>query len=778
MPVKTNAVDYTGLFDGRPQPERYEQPKQDSELAQEIDSWVDLVERYRGQFEASWRVNHSFVRGDQLLGRHKITGDIVRLSVEDSKRLRVKHNILAPAARILIGKLSATTPTFSVQPATADFEERQGGIAAESILQFVREQLDLDQKYEYANTYLPDMGNGFLYLIWDPMGGRRISSCDVCGYLTYDLETLGTPCPNCTMQKQAEQQIAQIRGQTMMTQTAGAVLAQEQQSDITPQELMQGQESPSLPVQQLGPLPPEAEVPMLQEAKEGDSCVKVLSPFDVYITPGITETKKATRWAVREPIEVSQACAEYPDFAQFFTAENDVERELSKRTAMVTGLFSSAATMELNDHLYRWTVYEGPTEEYPTGRMIVKINGFIVKEEENPYYDFGRPNIYHFGFDRIKGELYFEAPVTHAWERQREYNLMQTQAREAIDLTLRRKMLVPIGSGITVDELRSDTQQIISFNAAAGPPIIDWKGPELPQSFWMRRNELEQDIQKQLCITDADIGMLGSDPNGRALAIATAEADKTLGPIIRRNNAEYRDMHFGILLLYQKFAHEDRMAAIPGEQGCAIVYFKDLKLLKPGFRLMLHEEDGLSRNPAVRLQQTLTLFQATGGAYFIDKATGQFDKKAFATQAKLRLQDQGADKQATEQAAAAKVPLMIQRGEQWQPRMFDIPDIWADTLEDWLRGPGRNVDQQLSQQVEQVWMYYKQWAVTGAPPGQGQPGQGPSRPGQETSAPGGSPNAIPGSEGSTTAMGEAQQTVRGADRAGEAAARQAPKQES
>ena len=189
MPIRTNAIGYDGIFAGRPQAESYVQPREDADLVQEIREWIRTVEQYRGQFEQSWKLNHAFLRGDQHLGRHKITGDIVRLSQEDTRRVKVKHNVLAPIARSLTGKLSAMVPTFSVMPATADFEERQAAIAADSIIQLVREYMDLDQKYDEANRYMPDIGNAFFYLTWNPSAGRKVSFCEACSYFSYDLET-------------------------------------------------------------------------------------------------------------------------------------------------------------------------------------------------------------------------------------------------------------------------------------------------------------------------------------------------------------------------------------------------------------------------------------------------------------------------------------------------------------------------------------------------------------------------------------------------------------
>ncbi len=239
---------------------------------------------------------------------------------------------------------------------------------------------------------------------------------------------------------------------------------------------------------------------------------------------------------------------------------------------------------------------------------------------------------------------------------------------------------------------------------------------------------------------------MGTDPNGRAAAIINAEADQQVGPIVQRNNAEWRELHRGLLILYRCYAHPDRIATIAGPEGLESFSFADLNLLQDGWDIEMDAEEGLSRNPAVRLTQALQLAQI---GFFNDPMTGVFDRAGFARYAKLKTPDAGYDMQATERAAASSIPYLIQQGQSWQPRMFDDPMIFQEVLVGWLRGPGRKADPMLSMQVEQIWMYYLQWAMTGQAPvapgqEQGAPGApgaaGPSSPGSELSAPGGSPN--------------------------------------
>jgi hypothetical protein len=772
--VRRKAVDYTGIFDGRPEAQNYESPKADKELASELQEWFRKSYEYRQPHERTWELNRLYLKGDQLLARNKVSGEVVRLSTEDSRRLRSNNNILRPTSRSLIGKLSKLIPTYRVLPATSDFDEMEGAKTGEAILQFVRQKEDLDLIYTQLMEFIPWAGNAFAQLVWDKLAGQKIAFCGTCNYYSLDKELIGQPCPACVNQRTMEIETQQATMQAIKAESmAAAMEGLPPGADIRPLEIVKGiPEVPPVPQQQLGPLPPGAEPPPLVEAREGDVRVIIRDPRDVFVPSGTTDLRFASRYCVREVMEISEAARRFPHFAPFLKPDAQVESERGG-SYRYQGPGGQGAHEELSDHCFVYEFWERPTEQYEEGRVIYMTNGVIVDEMDAPYADLGRPNLYHFGFDPQCGEFYRDAYITHAWHRQRALNKLETQLDEHIDQVLKMKLLNPLGSRITATEFRSDTGQVIDYNPAAGEPK-PLQVPDLPVGVWNRKTDLRQDVQFLASVTEAESGLSVQDPNGRALAIINAEADQQLGPIVHRNNSEWRELHRGILLLYQKFAHADRIATIAGSEGLATVYFGKLFNLKPGWDIRMEQEEGLSRNPAVRLQQAMEL---AGTGYFLDPMTGMFDKKGFSRYAKLSVPDTGAELEATERAAAAQIPYLIGQGQPWTPRNFDVPTIFKEVLESWLRGPGRKASQEISMQVEMAWAFYTQWAVMQQmgqpgmpqpPPGSGQPGMGgPSQAGSGRSAPGGSP----GSPGGVNIASEAQSQVSQADKQGEGMAR-------
>ena len=771
MPFNEESEDLAGLFDGYPKPEGYIQSEEDEDLAKRLNSWFDQASAARQPYESDWELYRLYIKGDQLVVRHRDTGEIVKLTAEDSKRLRSVNNQLRPTARSLVGKLTRSIPTCVVLPATSDFEDQHGARTATQYLSMLRRQQNLDVKYLDVNNKLPWAGNAFMQLSWDRDAGQDIVFCEVDGFWDYDMELEGTLCPTCVAQRTQELMMQQ---QQMMERASGEMT---QMQEGMPEgmaaqvgDLSEEAKAPP-PIQQMGPLPPDMEPPPLGAAKEGDVVINVRDPRDVYVDPGVEDIKQAQRLCFREVINVSLAKQRFPDFAHVLSSEDNIYTD---RTAEVrfNNVDSHSQVEYLDDNCYIYEFHEAPTPQYPKGRLICMVNNHIVEEVESPYAALGRFPFYHFGFDKNDGEFWFEPFMAQAWHRQREINQIETQLREHVELLLKPKFFRAIGSRISADELTATTDQVISYNAAAGRNYFETP-PPVPRDVWNRQAQLSADIRQQAAITEQEQGMSGTDVSGRAMAIIEAEADQQVGPILIRNNSEWREMHRGALVLAREYYHPKRMFMSVGTEGIQSYSFNEITL-SPGFDVQVEQEDGLSRNPAVRITQALDLLNA---GVFTDPMTGVPDVKQFMTQAKINLPKAGYDLEATERAAASQIPYLIEQGKEYIPQLEDDPMLFQEELLGWLRGPGRRADPAHRDHVREIWKFYTAWAVTGGPPAPvggmaGGPAGGSGLGGPDMTAPGGTPNApghIPG--GGKPIAAQANRQVAQADKSAEAQAR-------
>ena len=113
-----------------------------------------------------------------------------------------------------------------------------------------------------------------------------------------------------------------------------------------------------------------------------------------------------------------------------------------------------------------------------------------------------------------------------------------------------------------------------------------------------------------------------------------------------------------------------------GAEGIQSYSFNEITL-SPGYDVQIEQEDGLSRNPAVRITQALDLLNA---GVFTDMTTGVPDIKQFMLHAKINLPTAGYNMEATERAAASEVPYLMEKGQQHVPQLADDPAIFSEEL--------------------------------------------------------------------------------------------------
>lgn len=685
MPSNVFSTDREGILEGFTPAEQYDQSDEEKKLVKELNSRFEDSRRAKAGYEQQWDLNRWYLRGYQFIMRNRTTDQVFRLPQEDVQRLFAIDNILRPTHRSLLGKLTRVVPGWSVIPASNDLVDLRGATASESLLRYHFRINKLSKTYIDWYRDVCTFGSGLFKLWWDSEKGRNIYHCEECDSTSYEGED-GQECPECAerIEDEYSSEVEYLRGEHETEMFANPTTIDEF-------------EEPEFP-----------KVPTLKMKKEGDIAVDVIDPRDFFQDPGATTLEEA-QWVLhRVPTPINEIRKRF-EKGKYVQEDRGIYSET--RVSLQQGLSSTTDnSRQFENHAYLNEFHEKPTEEHPYGRIIWMSSDIILRETDDKDeiidYELNRFPFYHADWERNKGEYWGESWIEQAWPLQREYNMLLTQMREQRELTNRPKLLAPMGSGIPIEEIDTTAGQIIYYNAmrAAAPKFLDI--PTFPSYTYSEVERFVSSIRLKASVTEQEWGITSSEASGRYAAILESQSDQQVGPVLRYNSGEWVDLGRGILILCQSRYTDNRKWAISGFERPMIYEFNDINL-SPGWDIEIQEEDSLSSNKAVRFQQVGNLVQ-TG--YYSDPTTGAFDKKSFAKDAGLKPTNISTETDTADHMTAAGIPEMLRRGQQYEPKPWDNPDIFAEELDVWLKGPGRNPNEepQLIQQVADLWAGYVQ----------------------------------------------------------------------
>jgi hypothetical protein len=687
----TGQSDPRGVLEGHAPAEDYDIPEEERELASDLMTRFNESLRARNFWETDANFFRNFLVGNQLVLRAQSTNEVLRISVvgENSRRLHSIDNILRPTARALLGKLTRIIPSVQVQPATTDQAELRAALVADTFIDHMTNQLKLRTKYLGACRHLTWAGTAFLQVVWNKAGGREIAWCKECKY-TGEADEIGGDCPRCALENEAE---ADAKNQEIMVRQQALQQQAAMQGGLGPETQM-----PPEPVQPAAP-------PELKRVMEGDIEVRLHDPRDVYPEPGVSNIEDMRWFCVRKARHISKLRREYPKFAKYMHSETGLY------TDRAIGFYghsynSRAEVQDLEDHAWEYEFTEVPSAKYPEGRVIKMVNDMIVDHTFNPAHMLGRVPLFVFRFEKNDGEFWGESFVAQAWHIQKERNKLMTQLRTHRELTNNPQKLVPMQARISQTEWDDQPGRVITYNPIGGKP--DYVSlPAFPAYVYSELDRMRIAIQEKAGVTDQEMGRGGGDTSGRFAAIQEAQASESIAPIMVDNNEEWTELHRAILMFAQQYYSDDRFWTVTGRDRMMTHTFKELNL-SPGWDVYLADEDSLSRNPALRLQDAERLLQL---GVFTDAQTGVPDMRAFKRAAGLKLPGVGPDLDGGERSYAAEIPRLIKEGKGFQPAPWDDALIIVEELLGWLRGPGRHEDQDVVAQVGQIWMMYMQELV-------------------------------------------------------------------
>ena len=467
---------------------------------------LGTLRRGRQGLERDWKLNLAFYKGNQYVNYNKRSGQLDYLPVEDGEkpryRVRLTSNQIQAGSHSLLAQLTKTKPQIYGVPSSGAPHDMRAAQMAEKLFDHWWHDLDLHTKLQEALLWGIIAGQGYWKISWDAHAGKPMK---------FMLDPMGNPILDDDMREAFRSELEQAGMQ-----------------------------------------------PIEQTVYMGDVSVKVMSPFDVYLdpAPGVyEESRYAFCGHGMDPDEVYErygkrvqpdSVATDPDISlPFRTAEDRIEPTVKKI----------------------WFGYFRPQPGMPKGRYVVFCENpnTILHDAPWPFPTNDLPLVKFPGI-RVPGQVYDDAVVTSARPLQKELNRTISQIVEYKNLTIRPRIVAPIGS--LREKITNEPGAVVTYQPIGGQkPEID-RLPSMPPYVFEHLRDINARLRDTFGLQEITEGK--PPPNveaGIAIDLLQEMATDRWAPTVQQIETGLARAGKLLVSLAQKYYIEPRLIKIHGEGG-------------------------------------------------------------------------------------------------------------------------------------------------------------------------------------------------------------------
>lgn len=290
----------------------------------------------------------------------------------------------------------------------------------------------------------------------------------------------------------------------------------------------------------------------------GKSRLTNLSIAEFCLEPG-TRTPREARWWIRsvalppDQVKEQYGLAERPS-ADATGAYSPLHRQL------VAGIGSP-----LVDLTTVLVCYQRPCGD-DEGFIATVVGDQLVEVGDWPYED-DELNLRVFRCLLVPGVWFGDTFYNSARSTQVSYNHVMSNLMEHVKLTGNARMLVPIGSLESDQELTDEPGEIIKFYPEAGAKPEYMIPPQIPRWIQNLADTLMSTMDDTLYTHSVNRGQqIGDRNSGLSLSLLAEKDDGPLGLMSREQARGWGDIGSMVLEMYERYATEERQSIIPDDE--------------------------------------------------------------------------------------------------------------------------------------------------------------------------------------------------------------------
>jgi hypothetical protein len=512
----------------------------------------------RQSFEADWYLNLAFYKSFQWCFWNRGSIDIPQL---DSDRVMIVDNRIMPVVDSRVARKTKQRPDWTATPSSADDADMRSAFITEHLLAEQWDSKNLDNKWHRVNKWAEICGDGFIKVGWD--------------------STLGS-----------KSQYLFLPDGTVATDANGAPLGADA---MAPEG-----------IEEMGLL--------VRSIAQGDMRYDVLSPFEVYPDPLASELEEC-EFIFENKIRSTSYIKEKWGVDVKADAEIPAGVVESRMVRNPNGSLSGGASNSIGRRgVDTFELWHKECEEYPDGLSCVFTNEVILKEDtlQNAPYS-GSPYV-QVRCSPVPGQFWSSCPTTHLRSPQVELNKLLSQALENLQRVGNPTLMTSRHANVKWSGKPGERLSFESGIPDAVPSFLS--PPEMPSYLQSQLERIENSLTEISGIHEVSKASVPAGITAASAINLLQEADDTrLGPEMTLNEKALGDLGDKTIRLFAKFADDQRVLVIVGEEGDYDIQEWKGNTLKPNINVSVQAGSTLTRSKAAKqaaMQETLALMLQYG----------------------------------------------------------------------------------------------------------------------------------------------------------------------